>query len=55
MQTCGSVAPYDEVEHEEDQEDQAREQGGRQQGAALPLLALEGLVQTGGREASKRS
>ena len=53
MFTGGAVAPDDEVENEEHEEDGAGEQGGRQQSAALPLLALEGLVQTGRSEPSK--
>ena len=51
--TSGAVAPDDEVENEEHEEDGAREEGGCEQGAALPLLALEGLVQAGRSESSK--
>ena len=51
--TSGAVAPDDEVENEEHKEDGAREEGGCEQGAALPLLALEGLVQAGRSESSE--
>jgi hypothetical protein len=46
--------PDEHVEGEEDDEDEAREEGGREQRAPLPLLAFERLVQPCRREPCKR-
>mmetsp|Transcript_27966 Transcript_27966/g.65311 ORF Transcript_27966/g.65311 Transcript_27966/m.65311 type:complete len:466 (-) Transcript_27966:756-2153(-) len=47
------LSPDDEVEHEEDDEDHAREEARGQDDVLLPLDALEVLVEEGGRVAGR--